>query len=198
MRTYNNDPELKARLIREMREHRDAERLIQGVYWSEDAREGCAVGCLSKDPEGGHEACELEFGIPEWLLHLEDIIFEGLAKELSQEWPERFLEAVPVGVDFETVKLAKHRFLAWLSGPDSPSAAANLHESVADCGRALRVLHERAGAGEVVGDDEWEAAEAAVAVAWAWGVIADRLILELSAVPKKAKGQVSHGRELKN
>src|SRR3972149_6812703 len=98
MLAYKNDPVLKARLISEIRAHRKAETLVKGVYWkgNGDGR-GCAVGCLTHDPNGGHARYESDWGIPEVLAHLEDAIFEGLPGKTAQGWPERFLGAIQPG-----------------------------------------------------------------------------------------------------
>jgi len=113
MRAYHNDPALKARLLAEMAGHREADRLVQGVYFEQTNGDwkGCAVGCLLQDPDGGHARYETEFGLPRVLAHLEDGIFEALPKDEAQSWPERFLAAIPVGAD---LSLVWPRFAVWL------------------------------------------------------------------------------------
>lgn len=101
MKAYNGDENLKAILISQVREHREADRLVKGIYRDLDGR-GCAVGCLTRDPVGGHAQYEL-WGIPVELAHLEDAIFEGLPEADAQMWPERFLSAIKPGADLRSV-----------------------------------------------------------------------------------------------
>jgi hypothetical protein len=54
---------------------------------------------------------ETELGIPLWLAHLEDAIFNILNTYDAIKWPTKFLEAIPVGADLE---LVRPRFLHWL------------------------------------------------------------------------------------
>ena len=45
------------------------------------------------------------------LARLEDGIFENLPDDLAMTWPQRFLEAIPVGADLSQVG---DKFLHWL------------------------------------------------------------------------------------
>jgi hypothetical protein len=156
---FHGEPQLKAHVIQKMREHREADRLIQHFYWKNGR--GCAVGCLLQDPYGGHERYETEFGIPRQLALLEDGIFECLDIQSAVAWPERFLEAIPVGAD---LSLVWPRFAVWmLVDPqhgigyllDDPSAAMAV-SAVVD-------LYSRQISGDEPGSEEWEAALVAVA-----------------------------------
>jgi hypothetical protein len=98
---YHGNPALKASVLAEMAEHRAADVLVQGVYW-ENGR-GCAVGCLTNDPAGGHAQYPVRWGIPEKLAWLEDGIFENLPLEDALVWPERFLAAIEPGADLSGV-----------------------------------------------------------------------------------------------
>lgn len=99
---YHGDPDLKRSVLSAMAEHRVAEELVQGKYW--DGRCGCAVGCLTHDPDGGHHLYPDLWGIPVELALLEDVIFEYLPyDEEALTWPERFLDAIPVGADLSRV-----------------------------------------------------------------------------------------------
>lgn len=44
--------------------------LVKGQYW--DGTKGCAVGCLTKDPKGGHSEFSMRWGIPEEVARLYD------------------------------------------------------------------------------------------------------------------------------
>lgn len=103
MLSYHGDPAVKEKYLNRVRIHREADLLCKGEIGSPSRGEkGCAVACTLDAYD--HKRYETELGIPEWMARLEDTIFEGLAEKDSQEWPERFLAAVPVGVDLEPVR----------------------------------------------------------------------------------------------
>ncbi len=160
---YHNDPALKERTVAEMKLHREADQIVQGMYW--DDGKGCAVGCMTHDPNGGHEKYPTLWGIPEQLAWLEDTLFESLSVEDSKEWPVRFLEAIPVGADLSR---AWDKWQAWCLR-DLLSIAGESASVV----EIMAVLFERASVGDEPSDAEWnEAADAADAdwdaeAAWA-------------------------------
>jgi hypothetical protein len=100
MKSFHNDPKIKEKYLARVKRHREADNLIRGIGWF-DGR-GCAVGCTLESYD--HSRYEVELGIPEWLARAEDVLFEGIPKEDAMEWPERFLKAIPIGVDLEQVK----------------------------------------------------------------------------------------------
>lgn len=95
MKTFHNDPAVKQKYIDRIKAHREADHLIQGISW--DNGKGCAVGCTLENYD--HKQYEIELGIPECLAHLEDHIFENLPKCDAMNWPEQFLEAIPLGIN---------------------------------------------------------------------------------------------------
>lgn len=101
---YHGDPTLKVAVLAEMAGHRAADTLIRGTYWTNGR--GCAVGCLTRDPHGGHAEYPARWGIPEELAWLEDQIFEELPREHRMAWPERFLAAIEPGADLSRVRAA--------------------------------------------------------------------------------------------
>ncbi len=113
MQAYHNDPALKIQCLELMADHRAADRLAQGHgYWRDE--KGCAVGCLLHSLGGepdNYIDYERLIGVPEILAVLEDSIFENLSAEDAQEWPERFLDAIPVGADLSRVSW---QFLDWV------------------------------------------------------------------------------------
>jgi hypothetical protein len=111
MLTFLNDPKLKEQRIAQVRAHRLADQLVKGKYW-EDGK-GCAVGCTIHS--GNHEDYETELGIPVELAYLEDRIFESLDNGNAMMWPERFLAAIPVGVDLRGTHINKRFVLALLT-----------------------------------------------------------------------------------
>lgn len=105
--SFHSDPAIKEKYLARVHAHQAADEIIKGTYW--ESGKGCAVGCTIHS--GKHLDYEKELGLPEWLAHLEDGIFENLPNEDAMRWPVEFLEAIPVGVDLEPVK---RRFFIWL------------------------------------------------------------------------------------
>jgi len=97
MKSFHNDPKVKDKYLKRLKEHAKADEIIQGTGW-EDGK-GCAVGCTLENYD--HSQYPIELGIPEWLAHLEDSIFEGLTNGDAKAFPVQFLEAMPVGVSEE-------------------------------------------------------------------------------------------------
>lgn len=100
----------KTELLARVRKHAKMDHLAQGRYASVEDQQlsVCAVGCAMVDPsdplplpdlDDWHEAQEERWGIPAWLGKLEDDVFEGLPFEQAREWPVRFVDALPVGVE---------------------------------------------------------------------------------------------------
>ena len=144
----------KARVLARVRRHREADRLIHGVYW-ENGR-GCAVGCTvsgrRRAGEGWYDAVARQIGIPAHLAALEDAIFEGLPNGDAQAWPERFLGAIPEGADLSRVW---PQFAIWLLTEETPSAS----------GEAVAALYRRRLAGDEPTDAEWSRAAGAARAA---------------------------------
>jgi hypothetical protein len=99
LRAFHGSQELKDGTLTQVRLHREADEIVKGRYFSEG--KGCAVGCMTHNPEGGHDEYPTRWGLPEWLAFLEDRIFESLPIEKAKLWPERFIAAIPVGADFD-------------------------------------------------------------------------------------------------
>jgi hypothetical protein len=160
---YNNDAALKERLIATMRAHREAETLVQGVYW-EDGR-GCAVGCITH--KQSYEAWKHyeEWGIPRILARLEDAIFEALPTDEARAWPERFLGAIQPGADLSQVW---DRFAVWLL-VDPTWGVLQFARTDAQRVAIQRVadLYARRLEGTTVALSDWEAARRAAYAAYA-------------------------------
>ena len=60
LKSYHNDPSIKAEYIDRIKDHREADRLVQGV------------GCTVNEDEEPHSLYPPQLGIPVWLAHLED------------------------------------------------------------------------------------------------------------------------------
>jgi hypothetical protein len=111
MLTFHGSQELKDQRIAQVRAHRLADQLVHGQYWQDG--KGCAVGCTIHGDN--HFAYESELGIPVELAYAEDHIFESLPNGNALMWPERFLQAIPVGVDLRATHVNKRYVLALLT-----------------------------------------------------------------------------------
>src|ERR1044072_6143915 len=100
LKAFHNDVAIKTKYLKRVRAHQKAEELIRGVGW--ECGKGCAVGCTLE--EYNHAKYETDLGIPEWLAHVEDTLFEGMSVEKSKTWPEEFLKAAPVGAKLDKIK----------------------------------------------------------------------------------------------
>ena len=60
MKTFNKTT--KAKYVKRMRQHAEADEIVQGQYWENG--KGCATGCLMHSSEP-HKEMEEKLGIPE-------------------------------------------------------------------------------------------------------------------------------------
>ena len=127
--------------IAEMKEHRAADRLVAGSYWS--AGSGCAVGCgvetinrkrgtaILHDDHAGLAAA---LGWPKWLTPLEDKIFESLPAGDRVNWPVNLAVAVPQGVDLEpALNRILARILREIALPVAGESAGIVEQVAAGC-----------------------------------------------------------------
>jgi hypothetical protein len=157
--TYHDKVSEKKATLKQLRLHRQLDQIVQGTYWEGNGEgKGCAVGCLTHDPHGGHSQFPDRWGIPVQLAYLIDHIFESLAVEESKDWPVRFMSAIPVGKDLSRVW---DRFCVWMLKDLVPIAGENIVVL-----EQMILLFERAIAGDEPNDTEWTWAAWA---AWAAG-----------------------------
>lgn len=149
MRAFHGDPAIKATYLARVRAHRAADELIQGRYWREGR--GGAVGCTVEKSVGAEAAYEDELGIPRQLAELEYRFFEGMSNGKAQEWPERFLLAIPVGAD---LGLVIEHFMVWMLEDVSQFAREDGKQAIVQ----VVALYQRRLAGEAIRDEEWRAA----------------------------------------
>jgi hypothetical protein len=164
---YNGDRKLKAKLITQIRRHRKAEQLVKGSYWIGNGEgKGCAVGCLTHDPKGGHVKYESLWGIPVELAYLEDALFEGLPVKEAQEWPERFLKAIKPGAN---LSLAWPKFALRMFNDEKHGMAfyAKDYPDALKIIKTATALFERVVAGDPPKTEEWNAAWRAARAAMA-------------------------------
>jgi hypothetical protein len=154
--TYHDKVSEKRATLKQLRLHRELDQIVQGTYWQGNgAGKGCAVGCLTHDPNGGHDQFPDRWGIPVQIAYLIDQIFESLTVEEAKDWPVRFMSAVPVGADLSRVW---DKFCVWMLRDLVPIAGEN-----AAVVEQMAVLFDRAAGGDEPSDTEWTEA------AWAAG-----------------------------
>ncbi|MBK7380584.1 MAG: hypothetical protein IPJ03_16635 [Ignavibacteriales bacterium] len=101
MKAYHGKQEIKDNLLKQLKAHFDFDEIVKGKYWENG--KGCAVGCSIHS--GNHKDYETLLGIPEWLAHVEDRVFEGLPLERAKMWPLEFSQAIKIGQDLERIKI---------------------------------------------------------------------------------------------
>jgi hypothetical protein len=171
--SFHGDPAIKEKYLERARAHREMDDFIKGTYGHASRSKksagwkGCAVGCLAHSNDNQHEALSKQIGIPVWMAYLIDGIFEGLPEEQAKEFPVRFIEALPVGVDLEPVK---HHFLYWLlADPEYGVIRFCMEEQeVKAAVEQVANLHKQALTTDPPTPAAWDAARAAAwAAAWA-------------------------------
>jgi hypothetical protein len=101
MLSFHGKQGIKTKYINRVHAHKIADEIVKGQYWEEG--KGCAVGCTIHSSD--HSSYEKELGIPEWLARVEDTLFEGMSTNKAKLWPEKFLKAIPIGVDLNQIKV---------------------------------------------------------------------------------------------
>lgn len=100
---FHGDPDIKARYVAITRAARDAQKLVQKFYWDTATAEGCAVGVVSHDANGGHDAYAQAVGLPLNLVMVNDGIFSGQDEKVAPGYAVDFLNVIPVGADLSLV-----------------------------------------------------------------------------------------------
>ena len=115
LQAFNNDKEFKDQMIAAAISHREQDEYIAGAYAKMNGSfKGCSVGCSLFDVKGikgidvgegynDHALLAKELGIPEFICHLQDSIFEGLPDSERFKWTERLFNSIPLGVDLTPV-----------------------------------------------------------------------------------------------
>jgi len=197
MQAFNNDPALKAEKIAQLNGHIAADTLIRGTG-DEDGR-GCFIVCLFHNYD--HSKFPSELGLPEWLGHLSDTLFENVTKGRHIQLGIEILDAIEPGVVIDDHHVL-NRLHVFMQTRNLPRAKGYPHCEAAI--EAVIELHERVIAVGTVSDAEWlaaaetaetaaGAARAARAAAWAaetaetaeYDAIADELIRLLKATGGK-------------
>ena len=107
--SYHGDPAIKAAHIAQAEHHATADMLVSGTFGDTDAGafKGCSVGCFAHEinPKRSdyHAVVAEAAGWPEWLVYLNDTLFEGLPAGEREQFHVELRKRVPVGVDLTPV-----------------------------------------------------------------------------------------------
>ena len=170
MKSFKNDPSLKKLHVEQAKKHYEQDMLIAGTYGETDTDvfRGCSVGCFAYEISGQtddnpHKIVADDRGLPEWLIHLQDRIFEGLPLEDRKKWHVQLAEAIPVGIDLEPVrhKLAIMRMDKLIALQQRNIGASNIVQQTIDVLDIVRQCHEAE-----LSKDSCDWAAAVVAADW--------------------------------
>jgi hypothetical protein len=169
--SYHSDPSVKARHVEMAKAHLKMDMLRAGTYGEGNGKsfKACSVGCfahdINKKRDDKHAVVAEDAGWPEWLVRLNDTLFEGLPEDERNDFHVALREAVPVGVDLEPVrhKLAIRRLMRVRAIVEALPSADYISAVIAAINGVLR-LHEAESGGNVCTLDDWSAARSA---AWA-------------------------------
>lgn len=173
LQAFFNNPAIKEKYVNQMVNHRKMDQLIHGIYWADG--KGCAVGCITHSRE--HSQFETQLGLPEWLAHVVDYLFEGLKNGEAMTFPERVLQAIPLGANLDKTY---HKFCKFVQTDIAKDADdKNVRKAI----EGVLSQHDKAIKGEIISlpgiwrlyKAAWSAAESA---AWSAAVskMANKLI----------------------
>ena len=115
LQAFNNDKSFQDQMIASAISHREKDEYIAGAYAKMNGSfRGCSVGCSLFDIKSikgvevgeafnDHALLAKELGIPEFICHLQDSIFENLPEAERFRWTERLFQAIPLGADLTPV-----------------------------------------------------------------------------------------------
>ena len=152
MLTKNTD-----KLCQEVAAHVAADSISQGIYWDEDNKRGCFIGCLAKSNDPAIN--EATYGLPVMVQRIAEGIFEALPANEAKA----FFAALPDAVACNRKDLTKvgWQFLA--------AELRSLPEQLAEVQAVIDPVI--AGMDLLASGQEWSAS-AAVAAANAWATAA--------------------------
>ncbi len=174
MKAFTNTPITKEKFIQHLKKHQEMDAFEKGHYgqgfeMGDEKFKGCAVGCSLRSvalelgieiSTKDHSLYEKYLGIPRWLAHVEDKVFEDLPLEKSKNWPLEFAKAVKVGADLDKVKVP---FLIFVLESCLEYVQGENHHKQKEVIKEVINLYKRK---DKVGAREWEKA---VVVAYAAG-----------------------------
>ncbi len=111
MLSFFNDHSIKATHVAQAKHHAEADMLLSGTYRKENGHfRGCSIGCFAYeinpkfDDLQAHALIAETRGLPEWLMRLQDSMFEGLPADDRARFHVELAERIPVGKNLEPVK----------------------------------------------------------------------------------------------
>jgi hypothetical protein len=160
LRAWHGDAALKASTIATAKAHRAADLMRHGATGCpSDGQPGCSVACTVGTYE--HDLYPERLGLPEWLAHLQDAIYEALPRDdrhLDDEWTVDLLGAIEPGADIDAVQAPILRdVLAEVALPVAGSSAGVVQAVIDLLGRRI--------GGDEPTPDEWAATRAAARAA---------------------------------
>ena len=182
MIAWHGEPELKASVLGQLKNHRNLDEIVQGSYW--EGGRGCCLGCLTHVDADVHETTQRLFGIPLKVCYWMEAVFEGLDKGQCAEWVIDSAESIAVGADMTK---AHHSLGYWILGSDLLTITDVNREAIAK----VRRLHELSFSGTEVTTEQWSAAMmAAESAAWsarAWLSAAESAESESASAARSAE-----------
>jgi len=126
---FHNDQTLKQKTISQLEEHYKQDQIIQGTYWENG--KGCAVGCTIHSDN--HKDYETVLGIPQWIAHLEDKLFEGMQNKYARLFPLKLIKSIPIG--FSNWQSIHHKISVFLledicKNTDHPTVKQAIHNII--------------------------------------------------------------------
>ncbi|MFB0357382.1 hypothetical protein ABVD92_20140, partial [Xanthomonas euvesicatoria] len=177
--SFNNDPALKALHVAQAEQHAAQDMLVAGTFGEMRGRQfrGCSVGCFAHDidPDSTsfHATVADARALPEWLIRLQDALFEGLPADERGSFHVELAKRIPIGVDLAPVQhliaiaridrmLALQRAALSAGHPDRVTQAITQVVSALEAGRRF---HEDAAGVDGVVESAAAAADSAAAAA---------------------------------
>ena len=104
MLSFHGEHKLKETTLKDAIWHQEQDKFQQGVWW--EGGKGCSLGCLLHYDNRQHDIFNKAsdaWGLPMYLVKLQEHIFEGSTPKYALAWTARFVEVIPVGVDLDDV-----------------------------------------------------------------------------------------------
>jgi len=104
-RAYHGSPALKEELLARVAVHAASNDIPKRDGSTRRPSPFHAPGATSwvRDSAAPYLAMERQWGIPQMLARLEDVIYQGIPYSDAMAWPRRFAESMPVGADLSRV-----------------------------------------------------------------------------------------------
>lgn len=173
LRTWHNDPAIKAKYDGRMADHIAADELVRGVSWEPDGKpRGCAVGCLLHKYD--HRLAENEIGFPVWAVRLLDTLHENVSVDYQYKGlklARAFTALTPVGKDLTRAQHKTHIFIQArnLKRVQGLDIEPDLKKQVTTAVEKVIALHQNALDTGKGGESVARSAKSAAGSAWSAG-----------------------------